>query len=96
MSMTVLLEITLKPDAEGADDIIRETLAQTAAFDGQESLEVLVDDDDPNKIVVVEIWESTAHHAAYDAWRKTPEGASKLGTITAERNKRVFSHTIAL
>lgn len=96
MSMTVLLELTLRDDAEGAEDIIRETLAQTAAFDGNESLEVLVDDDDPKKLVVVEIWESTAHHAAYDAWRQTPEGASKLGTITAARLKRIFSHTLDL
>ncbi|AMM19509.1 hypothetical protein AX769_04330 [Frondihabitans sp. PAMC 28766] len=96
MSMTVLLEITLKERTSGAEEILRETLAQTAAFDGNESLEVLLDDDDEQKLVVVEIWETTEHHAAYNAWRQTPEGASRLGDISEARLKRIFSHTLAL
>jgi quinol monooxygenase YgiN len=96
MSMTVLLELTLRERTPHAEAILRETLAQTGAFDGNVSLEVLVDDDDSRKLVIVEIWESTAHHAAYDAWRQTPEGSSHLSTITEARRKRIFSDTIDL
>jgi len=94
--MTVLLELTLRENTDDALSIVRETLDQTAAFDGNEAVEVLVDDDNPLKLVVVETWVTTAHHATYDAWRQTPEGASRLGTITEFRRKRIFSSTIPL
>ena len=94
--MTVLLELTLRERTSGAEEILRETLAQTAAFAGNESLEVLIDDDDDRKLVIVEIWETTEHHTAYNDWRQTPEGASKLGDISESRVKRIFSHTLPL
>lgn len=97
MSMTVLLELTLRHDAEEADEIIRETLAQTRAYSGNEAIEVLVDDADPLKLVVVETWETTAHHAAYAEWRTTPEGANRLGEIVATPPvKRIFSEILPL
>ncbi|GAA4266897.1 hypothetical protein GCM10022256_25090 [Frondihabitans peucedani] len=95
MSMTVLLEMTLRPDATEAQSIISETLAQTRAYSGNEGIEVLVDDDDSAKLVVVETWESTAHHAAYAEWRTTPEGQNRLGEIVAAPPvKRIFSETL--
>ena len=36
-------------------------------------------------MVVVERWTSLAHDDAYRAWRATPEGASPLGAVLAER-----------
>lgn len=98
MSMKVFLEVQLRPDTRGqADDAIRETLAQTAAFAGNEGLEVLVDDADPNTVVVVETWATAGDHAAYVAWRATPEGAAPLASVLAGPPvTRTFGQTIEL
>jgi len=96
--MKVLLEVQLRPGvgAEG-ENAIRETLAQTAAFPGNEALEVLVDDADPNRVVVVETWAAASDHDAYVAWRATPEGAAALATvIAAPPVTRTFGRAIAL
>lgn len=100
MSMTVLLEVQLRDDAasETVDEAIRVTLAQTAAFDGNESLEVLVEDTDPNHVVVVERWTTAAHHDAYVAWRATEEGAptALAAVVAAPPVTRTFDRTISL
>ncbi|BDZ52175.1 hypothetical protein GCM10025867_44160 [Frondihabitans sucicola] len=74
MSFTVLLEFQLKDGVENAPEILREVLAQTGAFAGNEGLEVLIDDDDASKLIVVEKWASVDARNAYVAWRATPEG----------------------
>ena len=81
MSTTVLLELTIAPEATDVEPVLRETLAQTAAFPGNEGLEVIIDDAAPQQYVVVEKWASTSDHDAYLAWRSTPAGASRLGTV---------------
>ncbi|WP_345376493.1 putative quinol monooxygenase [Frondihabitans cladoniiphilus] len=98
MSQTVLLELSLKPDAiDSAKEVIRETLKATAAAEGNESLEVIVDDADPTKVVIVEKWRAAADHDAYLAWRATPEGASSLGSIvTGAPVTRTFEPFVAL
>lgn len=100
MSTTVFLEVQLRDGltTEAIESAVRETLAQTAAFPGNESLEVLVDDADASRLVVLERWASAAAHDAYVAWRATPEGAAEaLGAILAEPPvTRTFDHGIAL
>lgn len=99
MSMTVLLELQIRSDlpTETVEGAIRETLAQTGAFPGNESLEVIVDDADATRLVVVERWATAADHDAYVAWRATPEGASALGPVVAAPPvKRTFDRTIPL
>ncbi|MDP4335126.1 antibiotic biosynthesis monooxygenase family protein [Curtobacterium sp. A7_M15] len=100
MSMTVLLEVQLRSDVspETVEAAIRETLAQTAAFTGNESLEVLVDDTDPSRVVVVERWTTPADHDAYVAWRGTPEGAANAlaAVVAAPPVTRRFGRTITL
>lgn len=97
--MTVLLEVQLRDDVsqEEAESAIRTTLAQTGAFAGNESLEVLVDDADPTRIVVRETWTRAEDHDAYVAWRATPDGAAALGAVVAAAPvTRTFGRTIAL
>ncbi|ROP61168.1 putative quinol monooxygenase [Curtobacterium sp. ZW137] len=100
MTTTVFLEVRLRDDlsAETIESAIRETLAQTAAFPGNESLEVLIDDADLNRLVVLEVWTSTDAHDAYVAWRATPEGrAEALAAILAEPPvTRTFERKITL
>jgi quinol monooxygenase YgiN len=99
MSTTVFLEVTLKPDLDPAEveRIEREVLSQTRAFAGNLGIEVLVTDADPTNVVVLERWESAEAHAAYVAWRATPEGHNELGSLMAGRPvTRVFTDTLSL
>ena len=81
MSLTALLDLTLRsPDGLR---VVHDTLAATKAFPGCLGVEVLVDADDAGHVVVLERWESAERDAAYRAWRRTPEGASSLGTVLA-------------
>ena len=84
MSITSVLELTLKPEAVAdAPAIITQTLQATRAFEGCLGVEVLVDTVDETRVVLLERWESIEHDDAYRAWRATPEGASQLGTLVA-------------
>ena len=84
MTITALLELTLKPESVAdAPAVLAETLQATGAFAGNLGVEVLNDVTDPTHVVVMERWESLAHDDAYRAWRATPEGASQLGSLLA-------------
>jgi quinol monooxygenase YgiN len=99
MTTTVFLEMQLRDDVprDQVESAIRETLAQTAGFPGNETLEVLVDDADPTRAVVVETWTTAADHDAYVAWRATPDGAAALGSVLAAPPvTRTFGAAIAL
>ncbi|PZF58189.1 monooxygenase [Curtobacterium sp. MCSS17_008] len=100
MTQTVFLEVQLRDDVdqEQVRSAVRETLAQTAAFPGNESLEVLVDDADALRLVVLERWASAADHDAYVAWRATDEGAptALAAIIAAPPVTRTFGRTLDL
>src|ERR1700712_38022 len=83
MSLTAFLELRLNPDLlDAAYAKVREVLADTRAFPGCESVEVLVDHDDRAHVVVHERWESAEADAAYRAWRGG-DGVSNLGAVLA-------------
>lgn len=100
MTQTVFLEVRLRDDVaqDTIESAIRETLAQTAAFAGNESLEVLVDDADPLRLVVLERWATAADHDAYVAWRATPEGAATAlaAVLAGPPVTRTFARTLDL
>jgi quinol monooxygenase YgiN len=84
MILTALLDLTLTPQSlADAPEVLRQTLQATRAFPGCLSVEVLRSTQDPTRILVVERWESAEADAAYRAWRATPEGSSRLGTLLA-------------
>jgi quinol monooxygenase YgiN len=88
MAVTALLDLQLKPDAlESAHAILHATLTGTRAFPGCLGVTVLVDSADPAHVVVSETWESIERDQAYRAWRATPEGAPRLGSILADGPK---------
>jgi len=88
VAITSILDLQLKPEAlDTASEIIHETLQATRAFPGCYHVAVLVDSDDPAHVVLYETWESVEHDRAYRAWRATPEGASKLGSLLAAAPK---------
>ncbi|HEY0248810.1 MAG TPA: antibiotic biosynthesis monooxygenase family protein [Gryllotalpicola sp.] len=86
MTVTAVLELTIKPESLGdAERILDETLATTRAFAGNLGCQVAVDTEDPSHYVVFERWESISADDAYRAFRATPEGANQLGEITSGR-----------
>ena len=81
MSITALLELQLKPDSETEGyRVIHETLADTRAYAGCVSVDVLVDTKDPAHVMVIEVWESAEADAAYREWRAGP-GVSNLRSV---------------
>jgi heme oxygenase (mycobilin-producing) len=84
MAFTALLELTLRAEkVEEALGVVYDTLDATKAFPGCVSTEVLLDVEDGTHVVVLERWDSAESDAAYRAWRRTPEGASALGSVLA-------------
>jgi quinol monooxygenase YgiN len=88
VAITSILDLQLKPDSlDTAHQVLRETLVATRKFPGCLDVTVLVDNDDPAHVVLLEKWESVDHDLAYRAWRTTPDGASDLGKILAAAPK---------
>lgn len=84
MSVTITFEIqVLREHIEAAPRVIGETIAATREFDGCLGVDVLHDSEDATHFTLLELWETFEHHAAYNAWRGTPEGASGIRDIIA-------------
>ncbi|WP_435742928.1 putative quinol monooxygenase [Microbacterium sp. PMB16] len=81
MSVIIHLEFAVTADDSLVTEILRETLSQTAAFSGNESVRVLQDHRDPSRLIVDMTWESEQAYDAYLAWRQTPEGANRLVSL---------------
>jgi quinol monooxygenase YgiN len=69
--VTVIPELRLKPEAvPAARDLMRRTLQDTRAFDGNLGTDVLVvDRDDEAHWIINELWESVEHDEAYRKFR---------------------------
>lgn len=77
MPINVIAEISLRPEA--AEQGIAEfqgILPDTRTFDGCLGVELLVSQDEPGHIVLVEKWESRAHHERYMSWRSESGSSS--------------------
>ena len=83
MTAVALLEMSIRPDAEGVDDILRADLPHTAAFPGNQGTEVLVDPEDPSKLWLLTHWADQDALDTYVAWRNSPEGATRLAEIAS-------------
>ncbi|MFD0483223.1 antibiotic biosynthesis monooxygenase family protein [Kineococcus sp. GCM10028916] len=92
MTTIAILELTIKAEnVADAPAILTETLEATRAFEGNLGCEVLIDDADETHVSIVERWESVENDNAYRAFRQTPEGASRLGTIVADRKLTLYT-----
>lgn len=81
MTITALLELRLKPESlDTSYQLLREILADTRAFAGCESVNVLIDNADPAHVIVHETWASVEADAAYRAWREG-DGVTTLGSV---------------
>ncbi len=70
--MSIILAITV-PAVEGRrDDLVaafNAVLADTRAFDGCISVDILLATESPNDLVLLEEWESSEHYDKYRQWR---------------------------
>jgi quinol monooxygenase YgiN len=84
MSITAIFEIRLHPSAiRAARSIITDAVRDTRAFPGCESVAVLQATDDPQRIIVLERWESAEHDAAYRQWRAGEGAIAALADLLA-------------
>jgi len=82
--VAALLEFRFKPEViDQVPDAISRTLAVTRKFDGCQRIDVLADSEDPSRYLLVEMWDSMEHDAAYREFRASPAGASELGPLLA-------------
>ena len=95
MTSTVILEISLKPDEiDSAIALFKESLPDTRAYDGCQSIEVIQGDDDPTCLIVYEKWESRSHYEKYLAWREETGFLDKLGAFLAGPPKITYLNSV--
>lgn len=78
MSILAILDLTLRPGT-GAEAlaVLDDVLVATREFAGNEGVEVVVQADDPDRVLVLERWASMEADTAYRAWR-AEQGDSPL------------------
>jgi quinol monooxygenase YgiN len=84
MSVLVLLEAPVKPeDVSNMKAFMAEILPGTRAYGGCQGIDVYFNVDDANKMVMIERWDSRAHHEKYLGWRTETGVMDKLGGMLA-------------
>jgi quinol monooxygenase YgiN len=84
MPVTVILELTLKPESvPAARDVMRRALQDTRAFDGTLGTDVLVDEDDEAHWNIYERWDSVEHDEAYRSFRAGEGRLTELPALLA-------------
>jgi quinol monooxygenase YgiN len=84
MTVTVLLELRLKPEAvSAAREVMGRALKDTRAFDGNLVTDVLVDEADDAHWVIYELWDSVEHDEAYRAFRAGEGKLTELPPLLA-------------
>ena len=84
MSVTVLFEVSAKP--EGLGDLkaaLTAIVPDTRAYDGCEDFRVVEDLDDANHVIMVEHWASKQHHEKYLEWRTETGVMAQLGEMVS-------------
>lgn len=86
MAVSAILEMKAKPGT--GNDLVtafKSTLEETRAFDGCIRIDVLQDSEDTDHLVLVELWETRAHHEKYVAWRRERGDIERRAESFAER-----------
>jgi heme oxygenase (mycobilin-producing) len=84
MAVVVTAEFFIKPELiDDALTLLAELLPDTRGFEGCETLETVVDLDDPGHVMVLERWTSRDAHIAYLAWRVDSGSANGLVDVMA-------------
>jgi quinol monooxygenase YgiN len=97
MSVLVLLEGSVKPeDISSMKSYMAEIVPDTRIYDGCQGVDVYFNTDDAGNMVLVEHWESRAHHERYLAWRTETGVVDKMVAMLAgQPSFRYFERTEA-
>ena len=70
MAVITLFDMHFQPEfAPAGLDATSAAAKDTRAFDGSAGVRVIVDENDPAHVIVIEQWDTESHDAAYQAWR---------------------------
>ena len=71
MAVTVVLQVPAQP-GKGAElaKTFEDILPDTRAYQGCNGVTVHADASDPDKLTLIEHWDSAEDHASYSNWRK--------------------------
>lgn len=84
MSLMVLLEAPVKSEeVSNMKTYLAQILPDTRAYDGCRGIDAYFDTQDGSKLVLVEHWDSRAHHQKYVAWRTETGVMARLGGMLA-------------
>jgi quinol monooxygenase YgiN len=84
--MSILVFVDLKPNADDVQpmiDFLKEVISATRSFDGCQDINVYLEDNG-ERVVMVEHWDSKSHYEKYLAWRTETGVMDKLGSMLAE------------
>jgi len=80
MSVMVLLEAPVKAEEiSNMKSYMAELLPESLEYDGCQSMELYFNTEDGGNMVLVEHWDSPAHHQKYLGWRTETGVMDKLG-----------------
>jgi quinol monooxygenase YgiN len=85
MSVNVLLEIKSNPeDIEKLKSTFAQILPDTRSYEGCIGVQVVVNQDNPLNIILIETWETREHYEKYLAWRVETGAIDALGRMLSE------------
>jgi quinol monooxygenase YgiN len=80
-----MLEFTAKPGTGAATlEALREALPDTRNKDGCLSLDVTVNQDNPDNVVLVMRWASRKHYQTYRDWREANGDVQRFAEMTVD------------
>ncbi len=84
MSVMVLLEAPVKAEEiSNMKSYLAELFPESRDYDGCQGMDVYFNTDDEGNMILVEHWESRAHHEKYLGWRTETGVMDKLGGMLA-------------
>lgn len=85
MPLTVLMSMPITPGLthEIIDEVLRHDLPHTASYPGNEVTEVIRAEENSDILVLLTKWSTCEAYEAYSAWRRTPEGATRMAEIVS-------------
>ena len=91
MSIGIIVEAKLKPETvEEAKQFFVEVIPDTRNFEGCESVDVFVDEEDPTTLFLVERWAAKENYEKYHHWRQENGSLDQLRSFLAGGVKRNF------
>ncbi|MGH7885485.1 MAG: putative quinol monooxygenase [Thermodesulfobacteriota bacterium] len=91
MSIMIIVDAKLKDDkVEDAKKLFAELLPDTRGFEGCEGITMILNQEDPANMVLVEKWASKSHYEKYHHWREETGSLNRIRELLDGPPKRRF------